>query len=130
MIELRDIATIPKEEYSKEESNKEMKTLHNRLFELQNVFFADARFSMLVFFQALDTAGKDGSIRHVKNDTAVAHQWEDYMKVYNMIVNTCNCPEWHIIPADKRWYRNYAVAKVLTKLLESLHLKFPTHKME
>jgi polyphosphate kinase 2 (PPK2 family) len=42
-----------------------MKSYHNRRFELQNVFYADGRFSMLIVFQALDTAGKDGSIRHV-----------------------------------------------------------------
>ena len=45
------MATIPKEEFSKEECNKEMKILHNKLFELQNVFYADGRFSMLVVFR-------------------------------------------------------------------------------
>jgi len=68
--------------------------------------------------------------KYSKNDAKVAHEWGDYMEVYNMIVNTCNCPKWHIIPADKRWYRNYAVAKVLTEHLESLHLKYPHHKVE
>jgi PPK2 family polyphosphate:nucleotide phosphotransferase len=244
MIKLNEYPTIPDEKYSKKECRKELKSFQERLFELQNVFYADNRFSLLIVFQALDTAGKDGSIRHVmscmnpmgvqvtpfkqptveelshdflwrvyphfpskgmiqvfnrsyyedilvpsiqkklsteainhrcelinrieehlqanethvlkfflhvsndeqnkrikerltqphkrwkykENDSIVAKEWSDYMEVYNMIVNTCNKPDWHIIPADKRWYRNYAVAKVLTNYLESLHLKFPDSK--
>ena len=241
MTKLKDFSTIPPTGFSKKECNKEMKEFHKKLFELQNVFYADSRFALLVVFQALDTAGKDGSIRHVmscmnpmgvhvdsfkqpspeelkhdflwriyphfpakgmievfnrsyyedilvpsiektipqnqinhrcelinlveqhlelsnvhvlkfflhvsneeqekrikerltqphkrwkysKNDKTVANKWDDYMKIYDMIINSCNSPEWHIIPADKRWYRNYAVAKILTKHLESLHLKYP-----
>jgi PPK2 family polyphosphate:nucleotide phosphotransferase len=36
-----------------------------RLAALQDVFYADRRFAMLVIFQGMDTAGKDGAIRHV-----------------------------------------------------------------
>jgi polyphosphate kinase 2 (PPK2 family) len=63
--------------------------------------------------------------KYSKNDKVVATKWDDYVKLYDFIIKTCNTPEWHIIPADKRWYRNYAVAKILTKHLESLHLKYP-----
>jgi len=42
-----------------------MKVFRDKLFVLQNVFCAANRFSLLVAFQAPDTAGKDGSIRHV-----------------------------------------------------------------
>ncbi len=31
-------------------------------------------------------------------------------------------------PGDKKWYRNYAVAKILTEYLESLPLKYPGSK--
>ena len=63
--------------------------------------------------------------KYAKEDEAAADKWDDYMEVYDMIINKCNEHPWHIIPADKRWYRNFAVAKVLTNHLESLHLKFP-----
>jgi PPK2 family polyphosphate:nucleotide phosphotransferase len=36
-----------------------------RLRELQTLLFADGRFSLLVVLQAMDTGGKDGTIRHV-----------------------------------------------------------------
>ena len=62
--------------------------------------------------------------KYAKEDEAAADKWDDYMDVYEMIINKCNEHPWHIIPADKRWYRNFAVAKVLTNHLESLQLKF------
>jgi PPK2 family polyphosphate:nucleotide phosphotransferase len=36
-----------------------------RLAALQDMFFADRRFALLVIFQGMDAAGKDGAIRHV-----------------------------------------------------------------
>ena len=241
MIKLKEFSTLPPDKFLKNECNQEMKLFQKKLFELQNVFYADSRFALLVVFQGLDTAGKDGTIRHVmscmnpmgvdvksfkepspeelrhdflwriyphfpakgmievfnrsyyedilipsiaktltkkqsnsrcefvnlveqhleksnihilkfflhvskeeqekrigerqtephkrwkysENDKIVASEWDDYMKVYDMIMNNCNNPEWHVIPADNRWYRNYAVAKILTEHLESLHLKYP-----
>jgi len=40
-------------------------TFHKKLFELQNIFYADGRFALLIIFQGIDTSGKDGTIRHV-----------------------------------------------------------------
>jgi PPK2 family polyphosphate:nucleotide phosphotransferase len=36
-----------------------------RIAELQRVFYADARFSLLIVLQGRDASGKDGTIRHV-----------------------------------------------------------------
>src|SRR5471030_3394386 len=36
-----------------------------RLSELQNLLYADNRYSLLLIFQAMDAAGKDGAIKHV-----------------------------------------------------------------
>jgi polyphosphate kinase 2 (PPK2 family) len=65
MKKLKDISTIPPETFSKKECEKELNAFHKRLFELQNVFYADSRFALLIIFQGIDTAGKDGTIRHV-----------------------------------------------------------------
>jgi len=37
----------------------------DRMRELQNVLYADNRFSLLLIFQAMDAAGKDSAIKHV-----------------------------------------------------------------
>jgi PPK2 family polyphosphate:nucleotide phosphotransferase len=43
----------------------ELERLTDRLSELQRVFWADGRHSLLVVLQAMDTGGKDGTIRKV-----------------------------------------------------------------
>ncbi len=241
MTKLKSIPTLPSETFSKKECNKELTKYKKNLFELQNIFYADNRFALLIIFQGVDTSGKDGTIRHVmtsmnpmgvqvksfkqpteeelehdflwrvyphfpakgmievfnrsyyediivptieeklskeelrhrcqlingleqhlelsnthvlkfflhiskeeqklrikerltqpqkrwkyeKEDEAAADNWDNYIEVYEMLINKCDKYPWHIIPADKRWHRNFAVAKVLTNHLESLHLKFP-----
>jgi PPK2 family polyphosphate:nucleotide phosphotransferase len=37
----------------------------NRIAELQRVFYADARYALLIVLQGRDASGKDGTIRHV-----------------------------------------------------------------
>lgn len=58
--------TRPPEEYDgKKESRKRLKKLVKELASLQKVLYADDRHSLLLIFQALDAAGKDGTIRAV-----------------------------------------------------------------
>ncbi len=49
----------------KKASRKRLKKLVKELASLQQVLFADDRHSLLIIFQALDAAGKDGTIRAV-----------------------------------------------------------------
>jgi len=244
MNTLKQSPTSPDDTFNKDECHKELRTYHNRLFDLQNMFYADGRFSLLIILQGMDTAGKDGIIRHVlscmnpmgiqvksfkvpaaeesqhdflwrifphfpakgmmevfnrsyyedivvpfigkkltkeklhercelinalekhledrgthilkfflnvsheeqkgrikerldqphkrwkynRADTVAADKYDDYMEGYDKIINECHSIEWHIIPADQKWYRNYAVAKILTEYLEDLPLKFPGSK--
>lgn len=50
---------------SKADAEKDLKDNIKRLSELQNVLYADDKQSLLVIFQAMDAAGKDGAIKHV-----------------------------------------------------------------
>ena len=49
----------------KREAKAYVKAQRERLVESQEKLFADDRFSMLILFQAMDAAGKDGTIKHV-----------------------------------------------------------------
>jgi polyphosphate kinase 2 (PPK2 family) len=40
-------------------------TLHKKLFGLQNVLYAENKHPILIILKGMDTAGKDGVIRHV-----------------------------------------------------------------
>ena len=52
--------------YSSKKEYKEMLAEHvEQLSKLQNVHYADNRYAVLLIFQAMDAAGKDGVIKHV-----------------------------------------------------------------
>lgn len=60
-------------------------------------------------------------------DKQESKHWDDYMKVYEQIIQRCgkNIP-WHIVPADDKWYRNYYVAKTIADTLKSLKMSYPS----
>ena len=64
MIDRRKINTLPPLETQKAETKQKLKVLRKKLFELQNKFYADGRYSMLIILQGVDASGKDGTIRH------------------------------------------------------------------
>jgi polyphosphate kinase 2 (PPK2 family) len=63
--------------------------------------------------------------KYSTEDKTAAKQWDAYRAAYNMILNDCDDPSWHIVPADKRWYRNHSVAKILTEHLKKHNLTYP-----
>lgn len=233
--------SLPPDNADKEYCKKELKRLKEELFELQNKFYADGRFGLLIILQGVDTAGKDGTTRHAFSsmnplgvqvtsfkkpignelehdflwrvyphipakrmigvfnrsyyedilvphiqgslDAAAIHhrcqlineledhltrnnihvlkfflhiskeeqkkrieerktkpykkwkydiaddkapkEWDAYMKAYSMLIEHCSTQPWHIIPADKRWYRNFKAAETVFNHLKALNLKYP-----
>lgn len=49
----------------KKEASEKLEADIERLRELQDIFYAADTYSLLIIFQALDAAGKDGAIKHV-----------------------------------------------------------------
>jgi len=61
------------------------------------------------------------------SDLDARKQWDDYQEAFAEMVertSTDHAP-WHIIPADKKWYRNWAVATIVTGVLEEMDLTWP-----
>lgn len=241
MIDLDQISTLPPKFADKAESEEALKDLRKELFQLQNTFYADGRYSMLIVLQGLDTSGKDGTIRnafsgmnpqgvqvtsfkaptavelkhdflwrvyphfpekgmirvfnrsyyedilvptvskslsddvlqhrinlinvlenhlsangtlilkfflhlsaeeqierieerktnpnkrwkYAEEDELIPKQWDDFRKAYHSILNGCDQIPWHIIPSDKRWFRNFTAAQILADELRKLDLKYP-----
>jgi PPK2 family polyphosphate:nucleotide phosphotransferase len=63
--------------------------------------------------------------KHKDGDWDTREKFNDYMEVYEKIINRCNKIPWHIVPADKNWQKTYYVARVLLKTLKELDLKWP-----
>src|SRR5512145_1009451 len=65
-VSLRKWPTLVKPFYRSKKHYRELLEKHiERLSSLQQVHYANDRYAVLLIFQAMDAAGKDGAIRHV-----------------------------------------------------------------
>jgi polyphosphate kinase 2 (PPK2 family) len=57
----------------------------------------------------------------------VREQWDDYIAAYEDAMKACSTKHapWYIVPANRKWYRNLAVAYVLEKVLEEMNPEYP-----
>jgi PPK2 family polyphosphate:nucleotide phosphotransferase len=53
--------------------------------------------------------------------------WDQYMAAYEDALTRCNTAHapWHIIPSDRKWYRNLVVSRLLLNTLRRLDPQFP-----
>jgi polyphosphate kinase 2 (PPK2 family) len=53
--------------------------------------------------------------------------WDEFQKAYGKILSRTSTPwaPWHIIPADKKWYRNFAVGRIIRQALERMDPQAP-----
>jgi len=68
---------------------------------------------------------KEKHWKHKDGDWDTREQFDEYMKVYQKILDRCNEVPWHIVPADRNWQKLYAVAEVVLKTLKGFDLKWP-----
>ena len=53
--------------------------------------------------------------------------WDDYMEAYEDALektSTDSAP-WYVVPADKKWFRNWDVSDTIVRTLKQLDLKYP-----
>lgn len=62
--------------------------------------------------------------KHNPGDWKEREHWNEYMRCYEDVLNRSRIP-WVIVPVDKRWYRNYVIAKTIVEKLESLDMQYP-----
>ncbi|MCG3147066.1 MAG: Polyphosphate:AMP/ADP phosphotransferase [Verrucomicrobiae bacterium] len=60
-------------------------------------------------------------------DLAERKLWKDYQRAYADAVHKCNTKHapWFVVPANKKWFRNLAVAAIIVETLEKLDPQFP-----
>jgi polyphosphate kinase 2 (PPK2 family) len=49
------------------------------------------------------------------------------MRAYEAVLSKCSTRHapWFIIPANKKWFRNHAIAEILVEHLSALGMEFP-----
>ena len=65
--------------------------------------------------------------KYSHGDVDVRRKWWDYMQAYEDVLNRCNTDvaPWYVIPSNKKWYRNWAVATLLLEQLRDLAPAWP-----
>ena len=53
--------------------------------------------------------------------------WNDYTEAFEEALTRCSTEwaPWFVIPANKKWFRNLAVASVVVEQLEAMNMQFP-----
>ena len=56
--------------------------------------------------------------------------WDQYMSAYETALTRCSTEwaPWHVIPADRNWVRNGAIAKIVRQTLEDMDPRYPVPK--
>ena len=64
-VNINDISTLPAKGIDKDATEDKTKELLKELETLQNILFAQAKYSLLIVLQGMDASGKDGAIKKV-----------------------------------------------------------------
>jgi PPK2 family polyphosphate:nucleotide phosphotransferase len=54
--------------------------------------------------------------------------WDKYQAAYEDAIAKCStkAAPWCVIPADHKWFRNFAVAEIIVRTLESFKMRYPS----
>ena len=77
-------------------------------------------------FQArLDDPTKRWKFRMGDLDTRA--RWDDFIAAYDDALTRCSTPSapWFIVPSNRKWFRNFAVARIVADALDDLDPRFP-----
>jgi PPK2 family polyphosphate:nucleotide phosphotransferase len=62
-----------------------------------------------------------------EGDLAERARWDDYAVAYQDMLERCDsdAAPWYVVPADRKWYRNWAVQQLLLETLRELDPRYP-----
>ena len=77
------------------------------------------------FRERLDDPSKHWKFRLA--DLEVRDRWDDYQVAYTEAIErtTTDDAPWFVVPADRKWYRNWAVSTILVEALERIDPQYP-----
>ena len=119
---------VPKEVWSKRYD--EINAFEKELFDngthiLKFYLHIDKDEQLARFRQRLDDPNRQWKIS--ESDYTEREYWDEYQKAFEDAISKCSTQyaPWYIIPANRKWFRNLAVAQILAHTFESFNMKFP-----
>jgi polyphosphate kinase 2 (PPK2 family) len=66
-----------------------------------------------------------------ETDFAERERWDDYVKAYEDALERCSTDDapWYVIPANHKWFRNLAVARIVVDTLDEMKITIPPPKV-
>lgn len=60
-------------------------------------------------------------------DLEARSHWDEYMAAYTEVLERCNpdIAPWYVIPSDHKWYRNWAVGRLMLETMRAMGLTWP-----
>jgi len=70
---------------------------------------------------------KDKNWKFNVGDLKERERWGDYMDAYQDALEKCSTKHapWYVVPADKKWFRNWVISDTIVRTLKSLDMKYP-----
>jgi PPK2 family polyphosphate:nucleotide phosphotransferase len=61
------------------------------------------------------------------DDLREREYWNEYIDAYDDMLQRCSTEHapWHVIPANRKWFRNYAVSQIMLDALEGMKMEYP-----
>lgn len=61
------------------------------------------------------------------SDLETRRSWSQFVAAYGSVIGrtSTELAPWHVVPADRKWYRNWAIAQILLDVLRGLHDEHP-----
>lgn len=61
------------------------------------------------------------------NDLKERDRWDDYQEAYEDALRECSTKHapWYVVPADRKWFRDWVVSDVLVRTLKGLKMQYP-----
>jgi PPK2 family polyphosphate:nucleotide phosphotransferase len=66
------------------------------------------------------------------NDISERPLWDDYQAAYSAALGRCStaAAPWYVVPANRKWYRNWAVSQLLIETMEEMKLIYPNPHLD
>jgi PPK2 family polyphosphate:nucleotide phosphotransferase len=115
----------------------EWSTRYARINEFERQLVDDGVHIVKVFLQISKQEQKDRLLarlddptKHWKFNPADVDErllWDDYMRAYADALSRCSTEyaPWYVVPADRKWYRDFAVTSLLVEALTSMAPQYP-----
>ena len=124
---------VPKSEWSRRFdliNAFERMLIHNRTKILKFYLHIDRDEQLERFKKRIDNPKKNWKISDA--DYSERPLWDEYTEAFEEALSKCSTDDapWFVVPANRKWARNLAVARIVVEAMESLDMRFPEPEVD